>query len=102
VGAKLVEAVGVDVLDPEVPVVSGRLAYYGDIAVCPLRDPADKGEAQQPPEMPKRGNVHTTRASRDPPTLRQTLELALARVLRLALHKVVIVVLAPCADEVGR
>lgn len=45
--------------------------------------------------------VHAPRASGDPPALLQALELALAGVLGLALHEIIIVVLAPGADEEG-
>lgn len=41
-------------------------------------------------------------AARDPPSLLQTLELALARVFVLALHVVIVVVLAPSADKERR
>lgn len=46
-------------------------------------------------------DVHAPRASGNPPALLQALELAPARIVRLALHKVVIVVLAAGADEEG-
>lgn len=46
-------------------------------------------------------DLHATRASGNPPALLQALELAPARIVRLALHKVVIVVLAAGADEEG-
>lgn len=46
-------------------------------------------------------NIHTPRASRHPPALLQAFELALAGVLGLALHEVIVVVLAPRADEEG-
>ena len=45
------------------------------------------------------GNIHTPRASSDSPALLQTFELALARVLGLALHVVIVVVFAPRANE---
>ncbi len=48
------------------------------------------------------GNAHTPGASCNPSTFRKALELALARVLRLALHVVIVVVAAPGADEKGR
>jgi hypothetical protein len=66
------------------------------------------GVPENPPDARKtaaplqRGNIHTTRASGDPTALLQALELALAGVLGLAQHEVVIVVLASCADEEGR
>ena len=53
------------------------------------------------PSLPGNLNVHTGGASRDPPAFLQTLELALARVLGLALHEVIVVGAAPGADEEG-
>lgn len=47
-------------------------------------------------------NVHAGGASGDPTTLLQTIKLAAARAVRLALHEVVIVFAATGADEVGR
>lgn len=44
-------------------------------------------------------HIHTPSASGDPPPLLQTFELALAGVLCFALHVIVIVVSASCADE---
>jgi hypothetical protein len=43
--------------------------------------------------------VHTPRASGHPPTLFQALEFTLTGVLCLALHEVVIVISASCADK---
>jgi len=48
------------------------------------------------------GYVHAARASGGPPTLLEALEFALAGVLCLALHVVVIVVAASRPDEVRR
>jgi len=48
------------------------------------------------------GYVHAARAPGDPPTLLEALEFALAGVLCLALHIVVIVVAASCPDKVRR
>lgn len=45
--------------------------------------------------------LHTSRASGDPPALLQALELALAGVVGLALHEVIVVVLAARAYEEG-
>lgn len=49
--------------------------------------------------MRKRSDIHTPRASGDPPALLQALKLALSGVLSLALHIVVVVIFAPGADE---
>lgn len=43
--------------------------------------------------------VHAPRTPRYPPALLQALELALAGVLGLAFHKVIVIVLAPGADK---
>lgn len=48
-----------------------------------------------------KGHIHTPGASGDPAALLHALKLAPARILGLALHVVVIVVLAPGADEEG-
>lgn len=44
-------------------------------------------------------HVHAPCTSGDPPALLQALEFALAGVLGLALHEIIVVVLAPGADE---
>lgn len=63
------------------------------------------GAAEPVPESFETGSkgmyVHASRASGDPPALLQALELALAGVLGLALHEIIVVVLAPGADEEG-
>lgn len=73
---ELLQAVGVEILDT---------------AHCQLREkiPGENGM-----------HIHTPGTSRNSPALFETLELALARVLRLTFHEVVIVVLAPCANEI--
>lgn len=46
--------------------------------------------------------AHAPRTSRHPPAFLQTLDFALARVLGLALHEIIVIVLASRADEEGR
>lgn len=46
-----------------------------------------------------RENVHTLGAAGYPSSLRQAVQLSLARVLGLALHVIIVVVAASCADE---
>lgn len=50
----------------------------------------------------KKENVHALGAAGDPSALLEAVQLALARVLRLALHVVIVVVAASGADEEGR
>lgn len=48
-----------------------------------------------------RSYVHTTRASGHPPALLQAVEFGRAARIGLALHEVIVVILAPGADEEG-
>lgn len=79
---ELLQAVGVDVLDPG-----------GSVSDLPT-DPNSH-------RIVSGSNIHAPRASSDPTTLLEAFELSPARVLRLALHVVIVVVAAPGADEVG-
>lgn len=51
--------------------------------------------------MCRRSYIHTSRASGNSPALLQALEFALAGVVGLALHEVIVVVLAARAYEEG-
>jgi hypothetical protein len=94
VAAELFQAVRVDILEPWSSHVSLMPRAYssGPRNGCPPKPDPSQGMERY---------VHAPRASGNPPALLQALELASARILRLALHKVVIVVLAARADEVG-
>jgi hypothetical protein len=96
VGAELLEAGLVDVLE------AGRVSA----CVCRSRGPIPAHRSLPPGPIlatrcrrTSRANVHTPGAAGHPAALLQALELAPARVLGLALHVVVIVVLASRADK---
>lgn len=73
---------------------------------APVTIASGPGIVERAPELVDTGSegvwyVHAPRASSDPPALLQAFEFALAGVLGLALHEIIIVVLAPGADEEG-
>ena len=94
VGAELLEAGLVDVLDPGTSVSTHPNRHSAHWFPIP-----PTSRASNPGTSDRKWHIHAPRASGDPAALLQALELAPARVLRLALHVVVIVVLAAGADE---
>lgn len=96
VRAELLETGFVDVLEAGGTSVSvGSPVKLNPIAIDPPHLPSSI------PGLQVEGHVHTPGASGNPPTLLHALKLAAARVLGLALHVVVIVVLASRANEEG-
>lgn len=114
VGSELFKTVCVDILDTAPCHVSARGHILYPIprianrrSVAGLRASLRHSDHRLHVEIRERGfykklYAHAPRTSCHPPALLQTLDFALARVLGLALHEIIVIVLAPRANEEGR
>lgn len=86
----------------ETAVVSETVHPVFPVFARPARGSSERQSESGSDKLLRDGlNIHAPRASGDSPSLFQTLELALAGILVLALHVVIVVVTASRTDEEG-